>query len=60
MKEKRNPHLEKPPDHQEDKPRWRDLKVAKKSAAAGLRRAGRSERCTEHLYHCPRYHNLRF
>ena len=39
MKEKRNPHLEKPPDHQEDKPRWRDLKVAKKNAAAGLRMA---------------------
>ena len=58
MKEKRNPHPRKPPNQQGDQPRWRDLKVTKKSAAAGLRRAKQSESSTDHLHNCPRYHKL--
>ena len=38
MKEKRNLYPRKPPNRWGDLPRRRDLKVAKKSAVAGLRR----------------------
>ena len=58
LKEKRNPG--KPPYGQGDQPIWRDLKVTEKSIAAGQRRAKQSESCTDHLYHCPRHHSLRF
>ena len=37
MKEKRNPHPGKPPNRPGDQLRRRDLKVAEKSAIAGLR-----------------------
>ena len=59
MKEKRNLHPRKPTNQQGEKPRQRDLKVAKKSTAAGLRRAKQSESCTDHLHHHPRQHSLR-
>ena len=54
MKEKRNLHPRKPTNQQGEKPRQRDLKVAKKSTAAGLRRAKQNESCTDHLHHHPR------
>ena len=38
MKEERNPHPEKLPNEEGDQPRWRDLKVAEKSAVSGPRR----------------------
>ena len=37
----------------------RDLKVAKKSATAGLRRTKQSESHTDHQHHCPRNHCLK-
>ena len=40
-KEKRNPHSGKPPNQHEDQLRQRDLKLAEKSAARGLRRESR-------------------
>ena len=43
MKEKKNPHPRNPLNRQGDQPKWRDLKVAEKSPAAGLRRAKQSE-----------------
>ena len=39
--------------------RWRDLKDAQKSVAAGLRRAKQNESHTYHLYHFAGHHNLR-
>ena len=53
MKEERNPHSGKPPNQQRDQLRQRDLKVSKKSTAAGLRRAKQRESCTDHRSHCP-------
>ena len=58
MKEKRNSHPGKPPNQWRDQPRWRDLKVTKKSTAAGLRRAKQSESRRDHLHHCSGHHNL--
>ena len=57
MKGKRNPHPRKPPNQQGDQMKWRDLKVAMKSAAAGLRRAKQSEFCT--ITPFPGEHSLR-
>ena len=54
MKEERKPHPGKPPNLQGDQPRWRDLKVVEKIAAAGLERAKQSESLTDHLHHCPK------
>ena len=51
MKEKRDPHPQKPPNKQGDQPKWRDLKVAEKIITAGLRRAKKSESHTDHLHH---------
>ena len=48
MKEKRNPHSGKPPNQWGDQPRWTDLKVTEKSAAAGMRRAKQSKSNTDH------------
>ena len=46
------------PNQQGGQPRWRDLKVTKKSAAATLRTAKQSESHTDHLYHLPGHHSL--
>ena len=43
-----------------DRLSWRDLKVAEKSAAAGLRTAKQSESCTDHLTLQPGHHSLRY
>ena len=59
MKKKRNLHPGKPPKQPGDQPRWRDLKVTEKSAAAGLRREKKCESHTDHLNHWPRLHSLR-
>ena len=59
MKEKRNPRPGKPPTRWKDQQRWRDLKVAEKSAAAGLRTAKHTESHTEHWNHQPRHHSLK-
>ena len=59
VKEKRNPHPGKPPNQWGAQLRWRDLKVAKESAAAALRRAKQRESRTEYLHHHPRHHSLR-
>lgn len=48
----------KAPNTQGDQLRWRDLKVAKKRAAAGLRTAEQSESCTDLLTTFPQ-HSLR-
>ena len=53
VKEERNTHLRKSPNWQGDRRRPRDLKVAEKSAAAGLRKAKLSESHTDHLHHWP-------
>ena len=53
VKEKRNPHLGKPPNQQGDELRMRDLKVTEKSAAAGLRREKQSENLKDHLHTTP-------
>ena len=42
-----------------DQPRWRDHKIAEKSAAAGLRRAKQNESHTDHLHHRLGHHSLR-
>ena len=59
MKEKGNPHSEKPPDLQKDQPSRRDIQNAEKSAAAGLRTKKQSDRFTDHLNHWHRHHSLR-
>ena len=59
MKEKRNKHPGKPPNLHEAQPRWKDLKVSKKSAVARLRKTGQSESHTNYLHNCPRQHSLR-
>ena len=59
MKEKRKPHPGKQPNSWKDSPKWRDLKVANKSPAVGLRTAKHSERGTDCLNHQPGLHNLR-
>ena len=59
MKEKRNPHSWKPPNQWGDQLRQRDLKVAEKSAVAGLKRAKLRESCIDHLHHHPGHHSLR-
>ena len=59
VKEKRNAQPGKPPYWQGDQPRRRDLKVAKKRAEAGLKRAKQSESCTNHLLHHPEHHSHR-
>ena len=46
------------PNRQGGQPRWRDLRVTKKSAAATLRTAKQSESHTDHLYHLPGHHSL--
>ena len=59
MKLKRNPHPAKPPNPQGDQLRHRDLKVAEKCRADGLRRAKQSESHTDRLDYHPRHHSLR-
>ena len=60
MKKKRNPHPGDPhPKRWRKQLRWRNLKVTKKSAAAGLRRAKQRESHRDHLHHCPGHHSLR-
>ena len=59
MKEKRITYPGKPTNQQGDQLRLRDLKITKKSAAAGLRRAKLSEIHTDHQHDCPIHHSLR-
>ena len=59
MKEKRSPHPGKPSNRGKHQLSLRDLKVSKKSAAAGLRIAKQSESHTDYLNLQSGHHSLR-
>ena len=54
-------HTPEPPNWLGDQPeKRRILKASEKSASKGLRRANQRENCTDHWYHHPGHHSLRY